>query len=95
MLVSVRVENPRYLLHPIRIIILLELIIRIASLEKLGEKLTTEGPHKSEYTSRRIRGLLGGKFIFDTTAAKYVWEHPYCPFYLSIFYLQSLFSFIT
>jgi hypothetical protein len=53
-------------------------LMQTNSLEALGEKLTTEGPHKIEGTPRRVRGLLGGKYIFDTTAAKYVWEHPYC-----------------
>ena len=50
----------------------------MCSLEALGKKLATEGPHKVEGTRRRVRGLLGGKYVFDTTAAKYVWEHPYC-----------------
>jgi len=53
----------------------------MADLEALGEKLTTEGPHKIEGTPRRVRGLLGGRYIFDTTAAKYVWEHPYYPYF--------------
>jgi len=53
----------------------------MADLEALGEKLTTEGPHKIEGTPRRVRGLLGGKYIFDTTAAEYVWEHPYYPYF--------------
>ena len=50
----------------------------ISSLKELGKKLTTEGPYKVEGTPRRVRGLLGGKYVFDTTAARYVWEHPYC-----------------
>jgi hypothetical protein len=50
-----------------------------SSLEALGEKLVTEGPHKVEGTPRRVRGLLGGIYVFDTTEAKFVWEHPYCP----------------
>ncbi|KAE9375685.1 DUF427-domain-containing protein [Stipitochalara longipes BDJ] len=53
----------------------------MADLEALGKKLTTEGPHKVEGTPRRVRGLLGGKYVFDTTAAKYVWEHPYYPYF--------------
>lgn len=51
------------------------------SLEALGEKLVTQGPHKLEGTSRRVRGLLGGIYIFDTLEAKYVWEHPYYPYF--------------
>lgn len=65
-------------------------LIKFTSLEKLGEKLTTEGPHKVEGTPRRVRGLLGGKYIFDTTASKYVWEHPYCTFHCSKSYIQSI-----
>ncbi|SRR6266487_1646872 len=64
-------------------------LIETTSLEKLGEKLTTDGPHKVEGTPRRVRGLLGGKYIFDTTAATYVWEHPYCTFYVFYFSNQT------
>ncbi len=41
-------------------------------------KLAKEGPFKHEPTKRRIRGLLGGQWVFDTLDAEYVWEHPYC-----------------
>lgn len=41
-------------------------------------KLAAEGPFKHEPTKRRLRGLLGGKWVFDTLAAEYVWEHAYC-----------------
>lgn len=37
-----------------------------------------DGPHKKEAANRRVRALLGGKWIFDTLDAQYVWEHPYC-----------------
>jgi uncharacterized protein (DUF427 family) len=30
---------------------------------------------------RRIRGLVGGQWLFDTTKGLYVWEHPYYPQY--------------
>ena len=30
---------------------------------------------------RRVRGYAGGELIFDTTAARYVWEVPYYPQY--------------
>jgi hypothetical protein len=63
-----------------------EYMLKQASLEALGKKLTTEGPHKIEGTSRRVRGLLGGNYVFDTTAARYVWEHPYCPCLYSHFH---------
>ncbi|PVH83696.1 DUF427-domain-containing protein [Cadophora sp. DSE1049] len=54
---------------------------KMSDLISLGEKLTSEGPHKMEDTPRRVRGLLGGKYIFDTLEAKYVWEHPYYPYF--------------
>ena len=32
---------------------------------------------------RRVRGLYDGVYIFDTTDARYVWEHPWYPqFYI-------------
>ena len=34
-----------------------------------------------EPSPRRIRGFLDGELIFDTTAARYVWEVPYYPQY--------------
>lgn len=34
-----------------------------------------------EPAPRRVRGYAGGKLIFDTTAARYVWEVPYYPQY--------------
>lgn len=30
-------------------------------------------------TEKRIRGILAGKVIFDSTKAKLVWEHKYFP----------------
>lgn len=53
------------------------------SLQDLITKLEGAGPHKTEKTARRVRGLLNGKFIFDTNEAVYVWEHPYCTSHLS------------
>ncbi|KIW11420.1 hypothetical protein PV08_10720 [Exophiala spinifera] len=32
-------------------------------------------------TAKRVRGILNGKYIFDTTNAKLVWEHQYFPYY--------------
>ncbi|EXJ95771.1 hypothetical protein A1O1_00895 [Capronia coronata CBS 617.96] len=32
-------------------------------------------------TTKRVRGVLNGKYIFDTTAAKLVWEHKFFPQY--------------
>ncbi len=34
-----------------------------------------------EPVPRRIRGYLGGELVFDTLAARYVWEVPYYPMY--------------
>ena len=34
-----------------------------------------------EPAPRRVCGFLGGKLVFDTTAARYVWELPYYPQY--------------
>jgi uncharacterized protein (DUF427 family) len=37
--------------------------------------------HHSEPAPRRVRGLLGGETVFDTTRALYVWEWPFYPQY--------------
>ena len=34
-----------------------------------------------EPAPRRVRGYLGHALVFDTTAARYVWEVPYYPHY--------------
>ena len=34
-----------------------------------------------EPSPRRVRGYLGNELVFDTTAARYVWEVPYYPQY--------------
>jgi uncharacterized protein (DUF427 family) len=34
-----------------------------------------------EPSPRRVRGVFAGRTIFDTTAARYVWEFPYYPQY--------------
>ena len=34
-----------------------------------------------EPAPRRVRGMLGGEQIFDTTRARYVWEWAYYPQY--------------
>ncbi|KAF2221546.1 hypothetical protein BDZ85DRAFT_265578 [Elsinoe ampelina] len=47
----------------------------------LARHIATKGPHKVLPTPRRIRLLLGGSYIADTTSAKFVWEHPYYPQY--------------
>ncbi|EHY58451.1 hypothetical protein ABEF92_007584 [Exophiala dermatitidis] len=54
------------------------------SLADLGSKLFNP---KIEFrprildTAKRVRGVLDGQFIFDTTSAKLVWEIPYYPQY--------------
>ena len=38
-----------------------------------------------EETPRRVRGLFDGLYVFDTTRARYIWEHPYYPaFYIPV-----------
>lgn len=34
-----------------------------------------------EPVPRRIRGYVGGRLLFDTTAARYVWDTPKYPAY--------------
>ena len=41
--------------------------------------MLANGPHKLENTSRRVRGLYDSIYVFDTTEARFVWEHPYYP----------------
>lgn len=41
---------------------------------------TVEAGHH-EPAPRRVRGLVGGTWLFDTTHAWYVWEHPFYPQY--------------
>jgi len=53
-------------------------ILNHRSLQDLITKLESAGPHKTEKTGKRVRGLFNGKFIFDTNEAVYVWEHQYC-----------------
>ncbi|KAF2647706.1 DUF427-domain-containing protein [Lophiostoma macrostomum CBS 122681] len=54
-------------------------------LVKLAQKLASEGPHKIVPTPRRVRGLFNGKYVFDTTKAYHVWEHPWYPqFYIPL-----------
>ncbi|KAA0095448.1 DUF427 domain-containing protein [Mycolicibacterium sp. P1-18] len=36
---------------------------------------------RTEPAPRRVRGLVDGQVLFDTTAARYVWEVPYYPQY--------------
>ena len=48
------------------------------SLQDIAAKLAIEGPVKQEPSKRRVRGLVGGEWVFDTLGAFYVWEHPYC-----------------
>ncbi|KAL1873985.1 hypothetical protein VTK73DRAFT_636 [Phialemonium thermophilum] len=60
------------------------------SLPELAAKIATEGPVKHEPTKRRIRGRVGGRWLFDTTEAEYVWEHPNYPlFYVPLRALQA------
>lgn len=50
---------------------------------KLAHNLLANGPHRLERTSRRVRGLYDSVYVFDTTEARHIWEHPYFPqFYI-------------
>jgi hypothetical protein len=53
--------------------------INLSSLEKLAQKLASEGPYKYQSTPRRVRGLLDGQYAFDTVDAYHVWEHSRYP----------------
>lgn len=56
----------------------------MSRLAELGSKLFNprqEFRPKIVDTQKRVRGLLAGQWIFDTTAAKLVWEIPYFPYY--------------
>lgn len=58
-------------------------LIEWSSLTKLAQTLIANGPYKLEKTSRRVRGLYDSIYVFDTTGAHFVWEHPYFPqFYI-------------
>jgi hypothetical protein len=52
------------------------------SLHDLAVKIATDGPTKLEPAKRRVRGLVDGSWLFDTTDAMFVWEHPYCECHL-------------
>lgn len=56
----------------------------MSRLAQLGARLfnaNEEFRPKIVQTEKRVRGLLNGQWIFDTTSAKLVWEIPYFPFY--------------
>ncbi|KAM0795356.1 hypothetical protein BDR22DRAFT_826087 [Usnea florida] len=53
--------------------------VEMSGLVKLAQNLLAKGPHKLEKTSRRVRALYDNLYIFDTTEAQHVWEHPYYP----------------
>ncbi|PPJ60451.1 hypothetical protein CBER1_07348 [Cercospora berteroae] len=48
-------------------------------LKSLAIRLGTQGPHKTLPTPRLIQILFNGVYILKTTAAIFVWEHPYYP----------------
>lgn len=56
----------------------------MSDLAELASKLFSakkEDIPKIVATQKRVRGVLNGKYIFDTTAAKLVWENGYYPNY--------------
>lgn len=53
-----------------------------ARLTELAKKMFSRGGAETLKildTEKRIRGILAGKVIFDSTKAKLVWEHKYFP----------------
>lgn len=50
----------------------------LSPLEVVAERIFRDGPYKHEPAKRRLRGVLNGKWVFDTLDAEFVWEHPYC-----------------
>ncbi|TQN66613.1 hypothetical protein CSHISOI_08824 [Colletotrichum shisoi] len=52
-----------------------------ADLPELARHLLTNGPQKSQPTSRRVRVILNHTYIVDTTKAIHVWEHVAYPQY--------------
>ncbi|GIZ49279.1 hypothetical protein CKM354_001231100 [Cercospora kikuchii] len=62
-------------------------------LKSLAIKLGTQGPHKTLPTPRLIQLLFNGAYILKTTAAIFVWEHPYYPqLYIPAAVLHSYFA---
>lgn len=57
------------------------MILIHSSLSKVASDILKNGPQKTEDSPRRVRVLLRGIYIFDTTNTKLVWEHPYYPAY--------------
>lgn len=56
----------------------------MSQITQLASRLFTStgfSPVKTLPSQKRVRGLLNGHFIFDTTSALLVWEHPYFPQY--------------
>ncbi|KAI8633512.1 DUF427-domain-containing protein [Xylariaceae sp. FL1651] len=52
------------------------------NLDDLARSLLANGPVKTlPAAPKRVRVQLGGRWVADTTAAVYVWEHPYYPQY--------------
>ncbi|KAL0936254.1 uncharacterized protein CTRU02_208469 [Colletotrichum truncatum] len=52
-----------------------------ADLPELAQYLLKNGPRKTLPTSRRVRVILNGTYIVDTTKAIHVWEHEAYPQY--------------
>ncbi len=42
---------------------------------------TKRGQARVEPCAKRVRGYFGGELVFDTIAARLVWENPYYPAY--------------
>ncbi|OLN97181.1 hypothetical protein CCHL11_02133 [Colletotrichum chlorophyti] len=61
-----------------------------ADLPELARYLLTDGPRRTQPTSRRVRVIFGHSYIVDTIAAIHVWEHEAYPqYYVPISELQG------
>ncbi|KAF2424498.1 DUF427-domain-containing protein [Tothia fuscella] len=61
-----------------------------SDLKELAKHLLTNGPRKTNSTSRRVRVLFNNSYIIDTTQALHVWEHDGFPqYYIPFSALQN------
>nr|POE63430.1 hypothetical protein CFP56_04333 [Quercus suber] len=56
-------------------------MVIMADLEKLALKLASDGPVRVLATPRLVQATLNGIYVFRTTQAQFVWEHPFYPQY--------------
>lgn len=49
-----------------------------SSFPDLVAQLAAKTDIRREPSNRRVRGLLGGRWVFDSENVEFVWEHEYC-----------------